>query len=384
MNKVIWQAFLPGLLLLAAPVRAEDYFIQAAHVYTMTGKRLTPGAVLVSNGKITQVGSNLKAPPGAKVIDLGQGVLMPGLVDAYCTAGIAGGPAEITREVTPDYRVLTAVDWRSRVLRASLAEGTTSLGMFPGTDGVVAGLACVVKTTGTRRVLQEEAGLVITMAQDPASGNTARQRPDSIYVRQPTNRMGVVWMLRSTFDKAARHKPPELAVVSEALAGQRRIYAVSRTENDLLSLLRMAKEFRFTPTIIGGHEAYKIRQELAAARTSVILGPITTSSSLTGAENSEVVWNLPGLLHKAGVSVALSGGHLLDQARFAVRNGLPEEVALEAITRTPARLLGIEGQVGSIQVGRDADLVALDGDPLELTTSIQWVLVDGKLCEKGK
>lgn len=362
---------------------AEDLVIQAAKVYTMTGPPLVPGSVLVSDGKIVQVGAKLAAPAGAKVIDLGSGVLMPGLIDAYSSAGIAHSQAEMTREITPDYRVLMAVDWGARAFREALAEGMTCLGLSPGTDAVFAGLSCAVKTAGTRRVLQKETGLVITVASDPATGNMARQRPDSIYVRQPTNRMGVVWLLRSTFDKASRLQVPGLAVVHEALSGQRRIYAVSRTDHDLRSLLRLAKEFQFEPTVIGGHEAYKIREELAAAKVPVILSPLTTSSAVLGPEESEIIWNQPGLLHKAGVAFALSGGHLLDQARFAVRYGLSAEVALEAITHTPARLLGLESRVGTLQPGRDADLIALDGDPLELTTSIQWVLVDGTMYEKG-
>jgi imidazolonepropionase-like amidohydrolase len=370
------------LLFAAGPARAEELLIRAAKVYTMTGPPLTPGAVHVSNGKIVEVGAKLTPPAGAKEIDLGSGVLLPGLIDAYTSAGVAGGPAEVTREITPDYRVLTAVDWRSRAFREARADGTTCLGIAPGTDDVVAGLSCTVRTAGTRRVLQPETGLVITMASDPASGNSARQRPDSIYVRQPTNRMGVVWMLRSTFDKAARQKAPELAVVREALAGKRRLYAVSRTDHDLLSLLRLAKEFQFTPTVIGGHEAYKVRNELAAAKVPVILGPQTTSPSGTGPESSEVIWNQPGLLHKAGIPFALSGGHLLEQARFAVRYGLPPEAALEAITRTPAKLLGLDNRLGTLEAGRDADLLALNGDPLELTTAVQWVLVDGKFYEK--
>jgi imidazolonepropionase-like amidohydrolase len=382
MKTLFQTSTLLGFLLAVAPIRADDLLINAAKVYTMTGSPLSPGAVLVANGKIVQVSSKITAPVGAKVVDLGSGVLMPGFIDAYSSAGIAGSPAEMTREITPAYRVLTAVDWRSRAFREALAEGTTCLGLAPGTDGVFAGLSCAVKTAGAQRVLQPETGLIITVASDPAAGNSARQRPDSIYARQPTNRMGVVWMLRSTFDKAARQKSAELAVVREALAGQRRIYAVSRTDHDLLSLLRLAKEFKFTPTVIGGYEAYKVREELAAAKVPVILGPLTTNSSLVGPESSEVVWNQPSLLHKAGVPFALSGGHLLDQARFAVRFGLPAEAALEAITRTPARLLGLDSRVGTLEAGRDADLVALDGDPLELTTSVRWVLVDGTLYEK--
>jgi len=370
-------------LLLAVPAQAEDVLIRAGKVYTMTGPPLSPGAVLVSNGKIAQVGPAINPPAGVKVIDLGPGVVLPGLVDAYSHAGIAVSPSEITREVTPDYRVLSAIDWRSRAFREAVADGTTCLGIAPGTDGVFAGLSCAVKTAGDKRVVRPEMGLLITMASDPQNGNSARSRPDSIYARQPTNRMGVVWILRATFDKAGHDKSPDLAVVREALAGQRRLYAVSRTEHDLLALLRVAREFRLAPTLVGGHEAYKIRAELASAKVPVILAPLTTSSSLVGPETSDVIWNQPGLLHKAGVAFALSGSQLLEQARFAVRYGLPPEAALQAITSTPARLLGLEERVGTLAPGRDADLVALDGDPLELTTSIQWVLVDGTIHEKG-
>lgn len=373
-----------AVLLVAKQSAAEEVVIRAAKVYTMTGRPLGPGMVLISDGKIAQVGAEIIAPPGARLINLDSGVLIPGLIDAYSSAGVTGSAVEMTKEITPEYRVLSAVDWRSRAFREALAEGTTCLGVAPGTDGVVAGLACAVKTAGDRRVVAKETGLFITMASDPANGNSPRQRPDSIYVRQPTNRMGVVWMLRSTFDKASRQKPAELAVVCGALAGKRRVYAVSRTDHDLIALLRLAKEFNFTPTVVGGHEAYKLTKELAAAKVPVILGPLSTSPSLTGPEGTDAVWNLPGLLHEAGVPVALSGGGLLEQARFAVRYGLPAEAALAAITRTPARLLGLENRVGTIEAGRDADLVALDGDPLEGTTSIQWVLVDGKIYEKGK
>src|SRR5262249_61466755 len=120
-------------------------------------------------------------------------------------------------ERAPEYRVVPAVDCRARASREALSEGTTPLGLAPGTDGVIAGLACAVKTAGAHKPLAEETGLVLTMASDPATGNTSRSRPDSIYVRQPTNRMGVVWLLRSTFDKATREKSPELAVVRQAL-----------------------------------------------------------------------------------------------------------------------------------------------------------------------
>ncbi|HEV3117449.1 MAG TPA: hypothetical protein VGY58_10365, partial [Gemmataceae bacterium] len=101
-------------LIAALPAWTNDLLIQAAKIYTMAGQPLAPGAVLVSNGKIVQIGPRLTAPAGAKIMDLGSGVLMPGLVDAYSSSGVEGRAAETTREITPDYRVLPAVDWSSR------------------------------------------------------------------------------------------------------------------------------------------------------------------------------------------------------------------------------------------------------------------------------
>ena len=135
-------------LLWARPAQAEDILIVASKVYTMNGPPLTPGAVLVSKGKIVQVGSKLSAPAGAKVIDLGAGVLMPGLVDAYSQAGIAGGVTEMTREITPAIRVVDSIDWKARAFREALEEGTTCMGIAPGTDNVFSGLSCAVKTAG--------------------------------------------------------------------------------------------------------------------------------------------------------------------------------------------------------------------------------------------
>src|SRR5207237_9558119 len=98
------------LLLLAGPTRAEDLLIRAAKVYTKTGPPLAPGAVLISGGKIAQVGPALTAPAGVRVIDLGSGTLLPGLIDAYSHAGIAVNSSEITKQVTPEYRVQTDID----------------------------------------------------------------------------------------------------------------------------------------------------------------------------------------------------------------------------------------------------------------------------------
>jgi imidazolonepropionase-like amidohydrolase len=372
-----WIA-LSSLLLAAFPAAAEEIVIKAAKVYTAAGPTLAPGMVRVADGKIAEVAETVTPPAGARVIDLGSGTLIPGLIDAYTSIGVDGGSAEITREITPNFRVLDAVDWSAPALRAAAAQGTTTVGLVPGTDNVIAGLSCVVKTAGTRarRVLLPDHALVVTLASDPVNRNNARNRPDSIYTRQPTNRMGVVWMLRSEFARAKETTNHDLATVREALNGMRPVLCVSRLDADLLSALRLRQEYPVQLTLAGAQEAYKVKADLAAGKVPLLLGPLTTTAA-AGPEGSEVVWNQPGVLHEAGIPFALTGGRLLDQMRFAVRYGLAREAALAAVTATPARLLGVDGRVGAIAPGRDADLVALSGDPFDLTTSVRWTMTDG-------
>src|SRR5262245_61766967 len=115
------------LALVGTSANADEVIFRAAKVYTMTGAPLAPGAVRVKDGKIAEVAAAIDAPAGVKVIELGSGVLLPGLVDACDTLAIEGGSAEATREVTPDIRVLDAVDWSARALRAARSEGITTV-----------------------------------------------------------------------------------------------------------------------------------------------------------------------------------------------------------------------------------------------------------------
>src|SRR5262249_48233864 len=170
----------------------------------------------------------------------------------------------------------------------------------------------------------------------------------------------------------------ETAQLREALAGKRPVVCVSRADVDLIAALRLKLECPMNLTIAGGQEAYRVKAELAAAKVPVLLGT-RTSTAPSGAEGTETVLNLAGTLHEAGVPIALTGGHLLDQARLAARFGLPKDAALAAITSTPAKLLGLDGRLGTIAVGRDADLVALSSDPFDLTAKVRWTMIDGAI-----
>jgi imidazolonepropionase-like amidohydrolase len=150
----------------------------------------------------------------------------------------------------------------------------------------------------------------------------------------------------------------------------------AKGETDLLTALRFADEFKFKTTIAGGPDAYKVADQLAAAKIPVLLSPIPTED-IRGGDEVEPVFNVAGSLHKAKVPFALTGDNLLEQVRFAARFGLPQDAALRAATATPASLLGVASRVGAIAPGRDADLVALTGDPFEFTSAVKWTMIDG-------
>lgn len=360
------------MLAITLPAVAADVVVKAAKVYTMTGAPMAPGMVRIADGKVVEVAAEITPPAGATVIDLGSGTLIPGLIDAHNTFGIEGGAAESTLEVTPDFRVADGIDAGNRAFRRAASEGTTTVCLVPGTDNVVAGRSCIVKTTG--KVLKADHALVIAASTDPVAGNSARNRPDTLYTRQPTNRMGVMWILRSEFGRAkvGAHQ----SALREALDGTRPVVCTSRIDSDLLTALRLKQEYPMNLAIAGGHEAYKIKDVLSAGKVPVLLGRLTTSTG-AGPEGSEVAFSIAGQLHGAGVTFALTGGQLLDQARFAARFGLPREAALAAVTSVPAKLLGQGDRLGTIATGRDADLVALSADPFDLSAAVVWTMIDG-------
>ena len=371
-------------LSMGSPVNAQDdqgsVLYSAGTVYTMSGAPLSPGQVLIRDGKIAAVGATLPADTvgDATQVELGpDSVLMPGFIDAYTQTGMESGkPDEQSKEVTPRFQAIHAVDWKSDGIQKQLHDGTTTMCICPGTENVIAGISGIVKTAG-EHVINDNHALVASLCSDPASRNSSRQRPDSIYVRQPTNRMGVVWILRNTLSKESRDLDAANPV-DQVLEGKRPLFMVSRVSHDLTTVATLADEFDLQPVVVGGQESYLVTDLLAERKYPVILSG-TTTGSMFGPEQSKLCWNQAGILDAADIPFAISGSQLLEQARFACRFGLEREKALQAITVSPAKILGIDNKVGTIETGKDADLVALNGDPLEFTTAIEWVMVDGKI-----
>jgi hypothetical protein len=197
--------------------------------------------------------------------------------------------------------------------------------------------------------------------------------------------MGVVWIVRSTLHQANRGDSPRgidpdtQTLLSELLNKQRTVISVSRTDFDIRSALDLGDEFGFQPVIYGGDEVYRIVDEFKERGGKLVYTALATSTaSLRGQEGTELRWNVPGKLAEEEIEFCLAGDALLDQARFAVRFGLDPKSAFASITSRPAEMIGQADRIGTISVGKDADLVGLSGHPLKPTSGVQWTMVGGK------
>ena len=391
-----------AVVLCAVACPADDgplVAVKAGRILTMDGAPVEGGTILIEDGKVRRVARGFDVPEDAIVIDATASVVMPGLVDANALFGLRGDSNEQSDEITPAFRVAGAVDRADRPLKRAVQLGTTTIRISPGNNNVVAGAGAVEKTAGERLgdVLVSDGGDVkVVMGNDSTGGNEVpwSQRPDSFYYRQPTTRMGVVWLLRKClFDaQTAVGEGAELSesdtVLAAALAGDLPVTVAVRSAVDIETTFHIADEFGLRRLVLTEcAEGYKMAAEIARRKVPVILGPSYAypRSWPERSEGWDVNWNNAGLLAEAGVLIAIASNEpgrpvdLLARAAMAVRHGLSEDDALRAVTVNPAEILGVQDRVGSLAKGADADLLILSGDPLDVTTRIEKVIIEGRV-----
>jgi imidazolonepropionase-like amidohydrolase len=341
----------------AAPQRTA---IRAARLVPIVGEERAPAFVTIENGKIVAIGGD--APPGVPVVDFPDGTLFPGLVDAHSHLG---SPFDVDDDVDAfddRMRAIDAFDPTSEAVRRAPLDGVTTIVFAPGEGNVVAGVAATVKTGGAREPLRAESGLQLTIGSDAT-------RP----LRAPTSRMGLLAMLRERL-RATGGDPK--APLARMLRGEIPALVHARTAAEILAARDLAREFGLKPIFLHVDEGWRVASELRGGGP-VACGPLT-------ADTPERVLRNPGRLEAAGVHVAFMSeapvmppSSLRSTAAFAVRYGMSRDAALRAITLEAARVAGVADRVGSIEVGKDADLVVFSGDPLDLSSRVIATYVDG-------
>jgi len=394
---VILLTFLMLVLTAAAPCWADVTAIKAGRILTISGEPITDGVILVEGGKITEIGTGIEIPEDAAVIDAGKKVVMPGFVDASAPAPVRGDLNEQSSEITPTLRISEALDPQSKALKRIVQTGVTTLFVSPGRRNVIGGLGVVVKPTGKipqQMIVRDEAALTVVMDMDPTQGNRIprREPATNFYYRRPGTRMAIIWMLRKSFFDAQQQtdseqvEDPNLAILSSVLKDEIPIHVNARRAIAIRAALKVADEYDLKLIFQECTEGYKVTEQLAERKIPVVLGPFYYYPGSMGQyrEGRKVNWNNAGILAEAGVKVALSSGgqsgaiDILTAATFAVRHGMDRDEALKAITITPAEILGVADRVGSLEKGKDADIVVLSGDPLNVTTRVEKVILNGK------
>ncbi|HOB35523.1 MAG TPA: amidohydrolase [Bacillota bacterium] len=373
-------------------------------ICTMAGAVLEKGTILIEAGKIKAVGADLAVPPGAEIIDAQGGYVLPGIIDAHTHIGVyeegigfeGADGNEMTNPATPHIRALDAVNPADKAFAGARAGGVTSLAVAPGSANVIGGQVLAMKTWGRvvdDMVIRAPLGLKVAFGENP-------KRVYSNQKKSPSTRMAVAAILRENLtaarnylDKLERAKDdPEkapdrdlkLEILAKVLRKEIPLRAHAHRADDIITAVRIAEEFDVDIVIEHCTEGHLIADFLAEKGVPAIIGP--TLGTRPKVELVNATFRTPGILHKAGVKVALTSDHpvfpvqqLPIQAALVHKHGLPEEEALKAITINAAEILGIANRVGSLEPGKDADIVIFSGHPFHWKTRVEKTLIDGEI-----
>lgn len=412
-----WKFALVAIWLVGIPAE-QDVFAQNAvvfgkKVYTMSGPPLENATVVVINGKITSVGSGpVRAivPDGTRRIEAE--VVTPGLIDAHSTVGLTGifnhphdqDQLERSAPIQPELRALDAYNPKEKLVEWVRSFGVTTLHTGHGPGELVSGQTFVVKTAGNtveEALVVEEATLAVTLAEEARKGDHMGMDKGG---KTPGTRGKMMAMLRQELiktqeymrkrEKAEADKKPDRDLKYDALARAIKkeipMLITAHKAQDIGNALRLAKEFDLRIILDGAAESYLLIEEIKAAGVPVVLHP--TMMRAYG-EMENMSFETASKLAEAGIPVAIQSGFegyvpktrvVLFEAGITAANGRTFEEALASITIDAARILGIEKRVGSLEVGKDADLALYDGDPFEYTTHCTATIVNGKVVHEGK
>jgi len=400
-----------ALFLVSLPALAQKSIaITGGRVLTISHGDIENGTVLVENGKIVAVGRDVKVPSGAQVIDALGKVVIPGLFDAGDKLGTVEIPAlqitvdstEYTEPLQPQLRVLDALNPGSENILVSRAAGITNALSTPADGNLVGGQSAVIQLDGETvdaMVVKSPAALHISLGEQSKTTYGEKNRA-------PQTRMGEIAMLRQAFLKAQHYKqvqdafgqkqsgekplaPPARDLMMDAMVaameGKIPVVAHADRVSDMESALRLADEFHFRVILADAAAAWRIADQLAARKIPVIVGPILEEPGRM--ESLDVRLDNAARLYKAGVPIAIQTSadnevrNLPFEVEYAISYGLPEEAALAAVTLNPARFFGVDSRLGSIDEGKDANLVVLDGTPFRVKTHVVTELIDGKVVD---
>jgi imidazolonepropionase-like amidohydrolase len=381
--------------------------IKNGHIKTMAGADIPCGCVLIGDdGKIAAVGAELTAPEGATVIDAEGRLVTPGCVEAHCHLGLHSAAVrwegadynESSNPITPHMRAIDGIDPFDEYLQTAVEHGVTTACTGPGSANVVGGTFAAIKLVGKRvdkMIVKESVGMKCAFGENPkgAYGQNGK--------KTPVTRMGVAALLRELLFKTRIYmeakeagKNPTFDIKLEAmipvLKKEIPLKAHAHQADDIFTAIRIAKEFDVNLTLDHCTDASRIAEELGEDGYPALVGPNFCGKSKVELKNK--TFTTPADLYNAGVPISIITDapvtpleYLPMFAGFAVSGGLPYEEGWKAITINPATHMGIADRVGSLEVGKDGDLVIWNTDPLKSISvnNAAVTVVDGKIVYRA-
>ena len=378
-----------------------SFALTNATIETITEGTKT-GTVLIQNGKITGVGEKVDIPDNAEVIDCKGKTIYPGMIDGGTTLGlIEVGSVDLTNDqnelgdVNPHVQALTAVNPNAVAIPVTRVSGVTSVLAVPQ-GGVFSGTAALINLHGYTPQ-QMYAGFKAVAMNFPAMGRSRRWRPRS-EDELKKERDKKLKTLNDIWDKAAQYSKiadahaagnaeepdyyPEMAALVPAVKGEAKLLIEVNTASDIQGAIKWVQERKVDAIFTGVSEGWRVADEIAAANIPVITGPVLATPR-RASDRYDRPYGNAGMMQKAGVKVAIRSNdsenvrNLPYNAGFAAAYGMGREEALKAITIVPAEIFGVSEELGSIEVGKVANLFVADGDPFETKTHVSHVFIEG-------
>jgi imidazolonepropionase-like amidohydrolase len=381
-----------------------------AKIHTMAGRTIEDGSVRINGSAFESVVDGLlAAEKDEQVLDAKGADVYPGFVDAHTHLGMwedamtfeGDDGNEETDPVAPQLRAIDAVNPMDRCFSEAVAAGVTSVVTGPGSANPIGGQLAALKTYGRRiddMVLKAPVAIKMALGENPKTVYHGKNE-------SPSTRMATAALIREQLFKAKRYQeglersrtdkdadPPEYDMKCEsllpALRGETEVHFHAHRADDIYTAIRIAKEFHLNYVIVHGTEGHLITEDLKAEHARVLSGPFFTDRCKPELKNQTPA--CPGILSSHGILTAIITDHpvipiqyLPMCAALAVREGMDHEEALKAITINPAKICGLDSRIGSIERGKDADLVIFREDPLSLTAKPEMVIVGGRVAYRA-
>jgi imidazolonepropionase-like amidohydrolase len=371
-----------------------------ASIQTVTNGVINNGTIIMSGGKITDIGTNVTVPQGAITIDCKGLWIYPGAIDGGTRVGLLefgqvdqASDEQDAGQIIPQMRAITAVNPNTPIIPVTRVSGVTTVIVYPG-GGLMPGTASLMDLHGyvPDQMYAGFDGIVVNFPSTGRRGFFDRRTDDEIKkaIEKSMTQLNDVWEKAVQYhkiDSAAKGKSskyyPELQALLPAVRGEKPLMIEANAAKDITAALKWIKDKHIKKVILTGvAEGWRVADDIAKANIPVITGPVLALPSRESDRYDRAYAN-PGLMKKAGVKVALrttdteNVRNLLYNAAFAAAYGLGKDEALKSITITPAEIFGVADRMGSLEKGKNATLFVCDGDPFETKTQVKHVFIDG-------